>query len=170
MIEFELRIPVAKWLLSRGLSPIVELRCLNNCDLVGARFEKNPTKLVELVAVELKLKNVTEVIRQCEHHEGRPVTETWAAMPPEVANKNSRRFDVAGLGLLAVSVDSGLVEIVCKAVRHDDADLTRWQKTMWRRRDEHLWRMKNPNMLHYDKTPRDRVAGKPIAADIFQRA
>lgn len=35
MKEFELRQPVAKWLLSRGLIPILECGSLRNCDMVG---------------------------------------------------------------------------------------------------------------------------------------
>jgi hypothetical protein len=145
-IEFEMRIPVSNWLISRGLSPICEVQCLGNCDLVGVRFEEKPVRLVELVAVELKLRKVAEVMRQCNHHQLCGVTEVWAAMLPEVAQRNAEGFAVQGIGLLSVG-DS--VEIIIPAARVDGCDLSPWKAAMRRRKNEHLWRMKNQNMLRY---------------------
>lgn len=143
--EFEMRLPVARWMLLRGLSPVCEVGSLNNCDMVGVRFAEKPVRLVEMVAVELKRQDVAGVLRQCTTHQIYGVTEVWAAMWPEVARRNIDRFAVEGIGLLAVTTDT-LTEVLA-AKRVEGRDLSRWAPAMRRRRREYEWRMSNHNML-----------------------
>jgi len=146
MIEFELRIPVATWMLSRQLVPVMEMASMRNCDMVGFRFSlKN--KVEYMVAVELKLRNVAAVLRQCRVH-AYVASEVWAAMLP-ISQKNTQRFRDAGYGLLIY--ESGeIVESVQPRIFERDAEhLQRWQRTAWRRRSEYLGRMTRPNMTRF---------------------
>lgn len=143
MKEFDLRIPVANWMLQRGLIPILEMYSLNSCDLVG--FEFHGRSIKRMVAVELKLKNVAEVIRQCQRHLSK-ATEVWAALPPF----NWHNLDVErlhGVGLLEVR-DAKVTELI-RPVINEERNLKRWMNTAWRRRKEYLWRMTHPQMLKY---------------------
>lgn len=144
-IEAQMRIPVAKWLLSRNLIPVCEVGSLRNCDLVGVRFSEKPVVLTELIAVELKLRKVAAVLSQCERHMNMQVTEVWAAMLPAVAHRHAGRFK--DIGLLAVTATS--VEIVQPATRFEGRDLGRWKNAMRRRRNEYIWRMKHPLMYRF---------------------
>jgi len=141
--EFSLRIPVANWMLSRGLSPVLECQSLGNCDIVGIRFDRKPLRLTELVAVELKLFDIGSVRSQCVHHRGRPVTETWAAMPICLSVSQIKKFKDMGIGLLHVEPE--LVTIISEADRFNDCELS-WWKNLLRRREEYKWRMKDPLM------------------------
>lgn len=146
MIEFDLRLPVAKWCLSRGMSPILECWCLRQCDIVGARFDRVSRKwtLVEMIAIELKLHDVGAVLKQCTRHRGH-VNETWAAMPAAVANEKWKRFDGTGIGLLAV--EGAVCEPLLLPHRFEGLSFEYWERPLGRRRDEYLWRMKDPQML-----------------------
>lgn len=150
MCEFELRLPVARWLLSRGLSPIVEAGCLRNCDLVGIQVEEKPrTHISRVVAVELKLTDATGVLKQCvdlQQWGRKRVNEIWAAMPPVPAHKNCVRFACHGIGMLAV--DGEEVTVVSGPAVTEGLVFKKMFRALLRRRDEHLWRMKNPMMLH----------------------
>lgn len=142
MREFDLRIPVANWLLSRGLSPILECASLNNCDMIGLEIRER--KIVRMVAVELKLTDVAGVIRQCRSHLPR-VNETWAAMPAQSLSTEQRMAE-EGIGFLEVSPPMARVKV--DAVCTDDLDLSPW-KCLYRRRDEYKWRMEHPQMLRF---------------------
>ena len=143
--EFSLRVPVARWLISRGLAPVCEVDSLHNCDLVGIRWDR-PGHITEMVAVELKLTDIAGVLRQCACHINRQVTETWAAMPA-VSAKSQLKFANLGVGLLIVEGDR-VVEMVAPQ-RFESTDLRRWAN-LYRRRDEHKWRMKHPLMFRFE--------------------
>ena len=142
MREFDLRIPVANWLILRGLSPICEVQSLRNCDMIGVGFEAKI--LSSLVAVELKLSDIAGVLRQCGLH-GDIVNETWAAMPPQ-SLRTIERFKAAGFGLLSV-IGHDVSVIVPSPVRI--VPLERWQRVARSRRNEHKWRMEHPQMLRF---------------------
>lgn len=154
MKEFDLRKPVCRWLLERGLSPVLECQSLNNCDVVGVKFIERPLQLVEMVAVELKLKDLAGVLRQCERNDYHS-TETWAAMPLEFARKHRESFVQRGYGLVGINGES-CVELV-QPIRHEARNLTRWKSAMRRRRDEWKWRIKHPQMLRF---PSDDIVKK----------
>lgn len=143
MSEFDLRIPCANWLLNRGLSPICEVRSLHNCDFIGVRFDKK--RLEYIVAVELKLTDVSGVINQCVIHLPR-VNEVWAAMPPQTA-KAKAKFEQLGIGLLEYT--DKFVSVL-EPKFFVDRPLTRWQRVASSRKDEWKWRMLHPQMLRND--------------------
>jgi hypothetical protein len=157
MIEFELRIPVARWLLKRGLHPILEVSCLGNCDLIGAAFQTKPIKLTEIVAVELKLSDITGVLRQCRSHVNRGIGEVWAALPLEVALRKKDSFD-SDIGLLSVDVTSGEVyEIVPATIRTTKRNIINYsQNALKRRRNEYKWRLNNPNGYRFPEPCRTK--------------
>lgn len=146
MREFELRLPVCNWLLSRGLKPVVEVGSLRNCDVVGLEIAAKPLRIVRMVAVELKLADVTGVLRQCSRHVAGKVNEVWAAMPADVTERHKLRFAGAGVGLLAVADGSAAVVVAPAVVGEGPQHWNRFRGLI-RRRDEYLWRMKNPMML-----------------------
>lgn len=141
MREFDLRIPVANWLLSRGLTPILECQSLNNCDMVGIEFENR--KIKRMVAVELKLTDVAGVIRQCLSHVKWPMTEVWAAMLP-VTDSGLAKIRAANIGLLLVAPPTCIV--LNDSPVADRCDFDRW-KNLYRRRNEYKWRMEHPQCL-----------------------
>lgn len=161
MIEFSLRIPVCRWLIARGLSPVLECASLSNCDVVGCRFTEKPIRLVEMVAVELKLHDVGGVIRQCSSHLRREIHEVWAAMPMARAKKVWDRF--GDIGLLGVEGD--LVEVIVPATVKTTVDmdgLANWKRAMWTRRNEWKWRIEHPLMLRFpaQKMLKEKKIGK----------
>lgn len=141
-IERDLRIPVARWLLARGLIPVCEVYSLRNCDMVGFELQEKPFRLTKMVAIELKMVDVASVIRQCTNHLGL-ANETWAAMPP-VSLRSIQKFANAGIGLLQVS--NGEVKIILESnVR--TVKLDRWVKVAARRREEYKTRFAHPEFL-----------------------
>lgn len=159
MKEFSLRIPVAKWLLSRGMSPICEVGTLRNCDMLGVEYTLSPFKLLRAVAVELKLADVAGVIAQCRNH--LPcVNEVWAAMPP-IGEKSERKMVDAGIGLLRVVGDEAT--IVHWPAPLPAPDLARLKNVARSRRDEHKWRMKHPLMYFFtEHNPKQKPAAPSI--------
>lgn len=149
MIEFDMRRPVCHWLLNRGLSPVLECASLGNCDIVGVRLEGKPMRLLEVVAVELKLTDVAGVMRQCDRHMQRGTTEVWAAMPIARANDVRIRFVDTGIGLLGVGSD--VCAVLVEPVRREGLDFSRIRSAMMRRRDEWKWRINHPQMLRVEK-------------------
>ncbi len=141
--EFEMRIPVCKYLIGLGYSPVMECQSLRNCDIVAIKYTPKPMVLTEMVAVELKLTKVKEVYRQCVNHIGR-ANEVWAALRADAAERVGELFSEKGIGVLAV--DSSGVRVVIPAERREGIDLQRW-KNLIRRRDEYKDRMKDPLMI-----------------------
>jgi hypothetical protein len=142
MREFDLRIPVANWIISRGLFPILEVHSLNACDFVGISITAK--KIDRMIAVELKLKDVTGVIEQCLHHMTR-TSETWAAMPA-LTHDNELRFSKLGIGLLVVRGQS--CDVIHPSPIREGLNFDRW-KNLMRRREEYKWRMEHPQMLKF---------------------
>lgn len=146
MIERELRVPIAKWLLARGLIPVCEVHSLGNCDMVGFELQTKPFRALRMVAIELKLTAVAGVIRQCRSHLER-ANETYAAMPP-VSAKSVEKFRAAGIGLLKVEGNS--VSVVLPAIPRDVV-VSRWTKVAARRREEYKGRLGCPEFLRQPK-------------------
>ena len=122
-----------------GLTPMLEMGSLSNCDMIGVAFDGK--KLARMIAVELKLRNVAAVLRQCHRHYTRGF-ETWAAMPP-ISNKNQARFADAGIGLLEVV--GGDCFVALSARKQPPMDLSRWQRPTWNRRAEYVWQNGMPS-------------------------
>jgi hypothetical protein len=141
--EFTMRRPAARWLLSRGYSPVLECQSLRNCDLVGVKFEQHPIRLVEMISLELKRKDVAGVLSQCRSHL-HFATETWAGLPLAIGRRNAEKFASIGIGVLGFDGDA--VCVVVSAARHEGRDLSRW-KSFWRRRNEYISRLEHPLMF-----------------------
>lgn len=146
MVEFDMRIPVCDWLISRGYLPVLECGSLRNCDIVGVRFDER-RKLVDMVAVELKLSRIKEVIEQCTKHLPK-VSMSIAVMPVQTVSGNDWRFKAAGVGIVGLRDDKTIDEIYLPEPK-TNLNFDRWQRAFWRRRNEHEWRRKHPQMLRY---------------------
>lgn len=150
MREFDLRIPVARWMLARGLTPIMEMQTMRNCDMVGVQFGLNPRRLLRIVAVELKLANFAAVLRQCQGHIGR-AHEVWMAMPLQPSKDRLKACEGEGIGFL--SIIDGKAECMLAPGEHRTDYGTRIQRTCWRRREEYLDRMKDKWMRRNIREP-----------------
>lgn len=149
MSEFELRIPVAKWLLSRDLKPVFET--CQNCDIVGVRFTK-PKTLVMAVAVELKLHDINTAMWQAIHHRSF-AHECWIAMPTDrfrrLRRSIWRKVICGGLGVLGIDGDG--TEELCSPLVCHPPNVEKYVSRLWRRRDEYQDRMKNPLCFKYPR-------------------
>jgi hypothetical protein len=145
MLEIELRLPVARWMLARQLTPTMECYCFRNCDMVGVQWDEKKVK--HIAAVELKLTNVAAVLRQCKHHHHK-ASEVWAAML-KCSLRMQEKFKEARVGLLLYD-EGEMREIIQPAVHeHPDHILNRHRQTLWRRRKEYLNRMTRPRMTKW---------------------
>lgn len=149
MLERELRIPVARWFLARGLIPVCEVYSLRNCDMVGFELQVKPFRVTQMIAVELKLYNVSQVIRQCRNHLSL-ATETWCAMPP-LSTRNQDKVKAAGIGLLQIE---GGTCIPIWPAEHKNVDVGRWTRIAARRRTEYEGRLGCPQFLKQPKIVR----------------
>lgn len=166
-----MRNPVARWLLARGLIPLLECGAINNCDIVGALYSDSPPRrLLKMVAVELKMKDCAGVLAQARSH-SYVATESWVAFPRKnalrphtiasvQATHHTKHSDTSsymdwrlsdascrtchGIGLLAVERDR--IEVIIPAYRHERVYQHRY-KGWWQRRDQWMrrWRKEHPD-------------------------
>ncbi len=103
-LEAQLAPPVAAWLEAAGYRVRTEVPIVGRwADLVGARAD-------ELVAVELKLRDWREALRQATAYQV-GADRAWVAMPLAAASRAYRerwRFVAEGVGLLAVDDQGGV--------------------------------------------------------------
>ncbi len=103
-LEAQLAAPVTAWLRETGCHVEAEVPILGRrADLVGARDG-------ELVAVELKLRDWREALRQAMAYQ-LAADRAWVAMPLAAASSAYRarwRFEAEGIGLLAVDEGGGV--------------------------------------------------------------
>ena len=103
-LEAQLAPPVAAWLQADGYRVRTEVPIVGRwADLVGARAD-------ELVAVELKLRDWREALRQATAYQV-GANRAWVAMPLAAASRAYRerwRFEAQGVGLLAVDDQGGV--------------------------------------------------------------
>ncbi len=103
-LEAQLAPPVAAWLEADGYRVRTEVPIVGRwADLVGARTG-------ELVAVELKLRDWREALRQAIAYQV-GADRAWVAMPLAAASRAYRerwRFAAEGVGLLAVDDQGGV--------------------------------------------------------------
>lgn len=150
-LEGSLRKPVAEWIITQGMTPVFEVRLSGQCDVVGFEFEpKLPRvapKLKRVIAIELKLEDVADVLRQAKSNSCH-VDLSYAAMPFErvgrMKESTLNQFRDSGVGLLSVST-SGRVDLVIPARTNTDESM-QWKRsalcrTGWRRREEWIRRV-----------------------------
>jgi len=117
MKEKELKPIIADWLQNKNYYCIYELLLGGYCDVVACKWNervgRKVPKLIDVIAVELKLDDVSGVIRQAVSNKYY-VNESYAAMPKSRINKmregTLNKFKQAGVGLL--SVGDGVEEVV----------------------------------------------------------
>lgn len=107
--EEELRSPVNRWMISKGLRPLNEIMiCWRMPDVVG--LEENRIRM----AVEMKLSDWRGALRQA-----RTCTifaqQCYVAMPcPKlrILLRNIREFNLAGIGILIIHEDGEVSEVL----------------------------------------------------------
>ena len=149
MREFDLRLPVARWMIARGLTPIMEMYSMNNCDMVGFLFADK--KALRIVAVELKLSDIKGVTAQMRNHVG-AAHEIWAAMPLSVCHRFSRQGYVP-YGILAVTDEARIVKPSEEFVLTNFHRVKSAERSAWRRRGEYLERMQDRQMRRWHREP-----------------
>lgn len=136
MLEKELREPITNWLHGRGYDVVHEFLIGHYADMIGCKFGKRVghrvPPLLYVVAVELKMNAVAEVICQASNNR-HYVHESWAAMPREridnMREKTLLKFEHARIGLLSVH-DGEANVIVPPKINYG------FQKRLWRRLHE----------------------------------
>ena len=144
MTERDMFPTVKRWLEWQGMHVLWESVIFSNADVVGVRFAnqvgREVPRLLRVVVVELKIRDIAGVIRQSAHHREHPV-ESYAAMPDAIVCKMRKatvnRFRREGVGLLAVDPDAEWTSsTVFTAVRPSIDPTTRWitvRARLWRR-------------------------------------
>jgi len=154
MLESELRKPVEDWLVKYGYTVAHECMVGGYCDLIGSkwgkRVGKRRPKLNEVMAVELKLRDIKGVIEQAKSNH-RHVNKSFAAMPLDFCRRmrmSSRdKFDEAGIGLIGIDVKSGEIVVFHCSEEKTDRDYNSGLRTFIKDR---LWSF---NLRHKAKEP-----------------
>lgn len=147
--EKHMRRAVCDWLTGQGLTPVFEVFMgPHTCDFIGVEFDSRngrripPTK--RTMAIELKLDDVSGVIKQCKNclH---AVSIAYAAMPASrclrMRDETIGKFMNAGIGLL--SVDIAVEQILAPLARTPPASWRRdtLARRLWKRRNEWVDRL-----------------------------
>ena len=137
-IENDMRDLVVEWLTSLGMECAHEsmVTCCGYCDVIGYQFGPQVKRyippLITVVAVELKMRDVTRVIYQAKINQPAS-TRSYAAMPQEFCDRmktpTCQRFIDAGVGLLGVG---NRCTLMISAKWTPKADIHRNQKKWWR--------------------------------------
>lgn len=141
MLEKHMTDTVGEWCLEQSLNPLRELWLSGTTgpvDVVAVRFAERigkPIPAVErVIAIELKLDDVSGVIGQCRH--SRAAHAVFAAMPREridrMRSATVQRFRDEGIGLLAVDIAHGIT-VVVYAEEHADPIGQHIRRKLWRR-------------------------------------
>jgi len=135
-----MREPVKAYLMDRGFFPAVEF-CLHGCgitDIVAGSYcvreGRRIPRLWEVVAVELKLTDFAEVLRQARRNK-KHCDWSFIAMPSERIGKMQQAtkgaIRLAGIGLL--SVEDEVREVIAPERGSGLAEDRNQVKTLWRR-------------------------------------
>ena len=137
--ERQMRPQVCTWLSGQGFIPVFEvhLACFGASDIVAGKFAEG--LLTDIIAVELKLDDIAEVLRQATNNRY-VVPWSYAAMPDATCERmrqaTLQRFEEQGIGLLSVGER---VRVFVPPKRFSEADevrLAKLGKRLWRRRNE----------------------------------
>ena len=146
MIERHMRIPVARWMMARSMTPVMEMYCMSNCDMVGVRWSGR--KMETVIAVELKLTLAAAVLRQCKAHTQK-AHEVWAAMMT-CSKKQQAKFADAGVGLLLMDGYAVREVVQPRTNKPFEGASFGWEEQIrrncWKRRDEYKERMQDAEM------------------------
>lgn len=138
--EHEMCEPVIMWLRGQGFVCTRELLCrwFNPMDIAAGlwepRISRRIPRLIESVAVELKLSNVAAVLRQATRNQS-SVDRSFAALPADrcerIGAEARSRFSALGIGIL--SVERHAVIEVLPARRSAEGTHPRIAKNLWRK-------------------------------------
>ena len=152
MLEKDMLPAVLAWLRTRcpggDVVPELYMRgpcCGGRCDAAAIEFYPRTGRRIPLIkefhAVEMKLNRHSEALRQALSYtlDGGFV---WVAMPDatviKMKQEHVERLQMAGIGLLAVNIDSDLVSVICHSIKHvtksTDAHKVRWRSLAWKGR------------------------------------
>lgn len=138
--EKDMQKPVQEWLASQGFVSTRELctSSYNPMDIVAGRFmeriDRRIPPLLETIAIELKLSNMAEVLRQATRNR-RAVDRSFAAMPvsrcARLTDKCRIAFLIEGVGLLAVDTQSVTEVIPARRTPTGTPDFIK--RNLWRK-------------------------------------
>ena len=123
MTEKELRPTVEAWLQEQGYYVAHEVMLSGYCDLTGCKWAERVGRrippMIEIMAVELKIKDIRGVLYQAKNNKWF-VDYSYAAMPLQKCKimkpKTLQLFKNIGVGLLGIGVD---VKIIIAAQKND---------------------------------------------------
>ena len=143
MKERDMRPAVDVWLRQCGCQVVVYEALPPSrgyVDVLGAQFDLRLTREipeVALIAVELKLCRIAEVIRQASRNR-QACMASYAAMPAAFCARMTRssrqKFRDAGVGLIAVDGDCAVLTILSRRgrLRDEAGSLRNYHKGLWR--------------------------------------
>ncbi len=142
MLERDMQMCIHAWLKRTPETKVIyEFRMVGYCDMVGVLFARRVGRqipqVIKTTAVELKLTDIAGVLvqatanRHCVH-------ESFAAMPMSRVNRMRSQtlllFRDAGIGLLAVDVQSSLVFVaVSPGIALPSMDPESFRRRWWAR-------------------------------------
>ena len=118
MVENDMRPSVVGWLNRNGYYDAHECLIGGYCDVIGClwdeRVGRSIPQLLETIAVELKMRKISEVISQAKGNHYH-INLSYCAMPAgfvaRMRPQSKKKFRDAGVGLLSVSIDNVDVDI-----------------------------------------------------------
>ncbi len=137
MVEADMRFPIVDWLNQQGYEDAHECQMGGYCDVIGFRFARRTNRripqLLTVIAIELKMSNVAQVVGQAIGNLYYS-NASYAAMPQERCNKmretTKRQFLDNGIGLL--SVDRNIVKVLIAPKYMNDGREQNYKRTWWR--------------------------------------
>lgn len=137
MLERELKKPVADMLKSIGMKVAYECFLGGYCDVIGYKFSERTCRRIppldRVLAVELKLHNATEAIRQVKIYR-HWASEVVIAMPlwriSRMRSDTLQKFRDEQIGLWAV--DGVNASVVIHSVRIENERIQEKRRSLWR--------------------------------------
>jgi len=149
IFERDMRRPVCLWLHERGYTPLLECWTYNNCDIAGVTFTGSPRRIDRVAVVELKLRDVAGVLRQCERHIACGYANVvYAALPCGCATRAVDVLARANIGVLEVDVTAGMVRSLYEPTRCETCSCKGAERSFWRRRNQWLDRLDRVGMRY----------------------
>ena len=136
MVENDMQVAIVKWLNRSGYYDAHECLIGGYCDVVGCiwgdRIGRRKPKLLEMICVELKMKDISGVISQAKgnHYHS---NLSFCAMPGEfcqtMRNQSIQNFIDSGVGLLSVEGESVKI-IISSRYKNRTPDVT-FRNRLW---------------------------------------
>lgn len=136
MVENDMRQAIVKWFNRNGYYDAHECMIGGYCDVIGCmwseRVGREKPELLEMICVELKMRDITGVILQARGNHYH-CNLSYCAMPADFCGRmkldSVEKFHTAGVGLLAVEDDK--VELIIYSDYHNDMPDEVFRKRLW---------------------------------------